>query len=122
VRRNVRSRGVYERIGVAPGNWVGKGNYLQYVPHAVESRAEQNRLRDLLGNLGFDSSGTEVDHVRDLHLGGQDEFKNLWPLDQATNSAAGPRHQTQLENYQRVFAQRSETLDGRIFVISDVGL
>ncbi|HMF76720.1 MAG TPA: hypothetical protein VK604_13755, partial [Bryobacteraceae bacterium] len=127
VRRNVnqgtgRSKSVYERIGVASGNWVGRGKYLQYVPHAVESRAEQDRLRDLLTTLGYDRGGTEVDHVRDLHLGGQDEFRNLWPLDQATNSAAGPRHQRQLDNYRQQFAAQNKTLDGRIFVISDVGL
>jgi hypothetical protein len=122
VRRNVRGRSVYERIGVVPGNWVGRGHYLQYVSHAMESRAEQNRLRDLLSNLGFDSSGTEVDHVRDLQFGGQDEFKNLWPLDQATNSAAGPRHQNQLDNYRQQFAARGETVDGRIFVIAEVEL
>ena len=117
-----RSKTEYERIGVARSNWVRRGDYLQYVPHAVEDRREQDRLRDLLTDLGFDTSGTEVDHVRDLHLGGKDHFSNLWPLDQATNSAAGPRHQRQLENYEQQFAARNLNLNGRIFVISDVGL
>jgi len=122
VRRTVRGKSVFERIGVSQGNWVGVGKFLQYVPHADESRTQQNRLRDLLVNLGFDNSGTEVDHVRDLHLGGDDKFSNLWPLDQATNSAAGPLHEGQIDNYRQQFAAQNQTLEGRIFVISDVHL
>lgn len=127
VTRNVnqgggRSKTEYERIGVAKNNWVGRGKFLQYVPHATESREQQDRLRDLLTELGFDRSETQVDHVLDLQFGGKDEFRNLWPGDSTTNLAAGPKHENQLDNYRQQFAAQNETLEGRIFVISDVEL
>jgi hypothetical protein len=122
VRRIVGGKSTYERIGVNPKNWVRPGDYLQFVPHAEENRREQRRLRDLLTTLGFDRSGTEIDHVRDHQFGGKDHFSNLWPLDQATNSAAGPRHEDQCDNYERQFAQQNQSLGVRIFVISNVEL
>jgi Domain of unknown function (DUF4157) len=114
----VRGRSVYEDIGVESENWPYARKKFQYVPHAGRREPEKNRLRRLLTRLGFDRSGTDVDHVHELQFGGDDRFGNLWPADYITNRAAGTRHRDQLTHYR----QQLTNINGRWFIIARVEL
>ncbi|MDQ6867044.1 MAG: HNH endonuclease [Pseudomonadota bacterium] len=116
VRFTQRDRSVFERIGVARGHWPFQGKPFQFVPHEAREEPEKNRLRNLLDTLGFDRSGTDVDHVHELQFGGADTFSNLWPADNSANRSAGSRHKEQLDNYRQQFPN----LAGRHFVIARV--
>jgi hypothetical protein len=118
VRFTQGSRSVFERIGVSRGNWPFQGKRFQFIPHEEREEPEKNRLRTLLDTLGFDRSGTDVDHVHELQFGGADTFSNLWPADNSANRSAGRRHADQLENYR----QQIGNLAGRHFVITRVGI
>jgi hypothetical protein len=85
-----RGRSVFERIGVVRGNWPFQGKRFQFVPYEEREEPEKNRLRGLLDTLGFDRSGTDVDHVHELQFGGT--FSNLSPADNSANRSAGTRH------------------------------
>jgi hypothetical protein len=39
--------------------------------------------------FGLDLGGLQVDHVKDLGLGGEDAYDNLWPIKEADNQMAG---------------------------------
>jgi hypothetical protein len=57
-----------------------------------DGRTESAKLNTLLKRYGYVSTtdNMEVDHVHELQVGGKDELGNLWPLDAAINSTAGP--------------------------------
>ena len=118
VRFTQGSRSVFERIGVSRENWPFQGKRFQFIPHEEREEPEKNRLRNLLDTLGFDRSGTDVDHVHELQFGGADTFGNLWPADNSANRSAGSRHLGQLENYR----QQIGNLAGRHFVITRIGI
>jgi hypothetical protein len=118
VRFTQGGRSVFERIGVSRGNWPFQGKRFQFVPPAGRVEPEKDRLRALLDRLGFDRSGTDVDHVHELQFGGADAFNNLWPADNSANRSAGARHAEQLENYRQ--QPGLANLAGRHFVISRV--
>jgi hypothetical protein len=71
-------RSMFERIGVSRGNWPFQGKTFRYVPHEERQEPEKNRLCALLDTLGFDRSGTDIDHVHELEFGGADMFSNVW--------------------------------------------
>jgi hypothetical protein len=53
----------------------------------------QNDFRDSLREYGFRGNRTQddmqIDHVHELQMGGQDTYRNLWPLDSTTNGSSG---------------------------------
>ena len=91
-------RSMFERIGVSRGNWPFQGKTFRYVPHEERQEPEKNRLRGLLDTLGFDRSGTDVDHVHELQFGGT--FSNLSPADNSANRSAC----TGINNNSRIIA------------------
>jgi hypothetical protein len=116
IRYQSAGRTVYETIGVDSQNWPYQQKKFQYIPYATREEPEKNRLRRLFDRLGYDRTGTDVDHVHELQFGGADHFENLWPADNSGNRSAGRRHLSQLQNYERQLGN----LAGRWFVISRI--
>lgn len=112
-----RRRTLYEDIGVAEDNWPYEGKTFDYIPGSRADR-EKERMRRLLDRLGYDRSGTDVDHVHELQFGGAeyDRFDNLWPADNSGNRSAGGRHDRQLREYEG----RLGSLAGRWFTIARI--
>jgi hypothetical protein len=54
----------------------------------IFSSRYQNEFRILFSRHGYELSGKDADHVRDLSFGGPDDFANLWPLNDTVNRSA----------------------------------
>ena len=52
-------------------------------------RANADAWKEQAKEFGLDLGGLQVDHVKDLGLGGEDAFDNLWPITEADNQQAG---------------------------------
>jgi hypothetical protein len=53
-------------------------------------------FRAVLTSYGFNWTGLQADHVQDLEWSGDDEFRNLWPMDHSANMSAGARNNQQI--------------------------
>ncbi len=108
-------------IGVDPENWVETGSWarcFEYDSTAVARRRESGIFRRLMRGLGYNLGGLQIDHVRELQFGGEDEFHNLWPYDSRANQSGGTLNQSQLNAYRGIFG----LLHGKYFRITSVGL
>lgn len=54
----------------------------------VRTGTKQSQFRRLLSAQGFSWGSHEADHVRDLQWAGEDDYRNLWPLQRVHNNAA----------------------------------
>ena len=54
----------------------------------IRTGTKQRQFRRLLAAHGFNWGTFEADHVRDLQWSGDDEYPNLWPLEETHNNAA----------------------------------
>ncbi len=43
-------------------------------------------------------SGSDIDHIIDLQLGGADSVRNMWPLNSSVNRSLGAQIQQQIKN------------------------
>jgi Domain of unknown function (DUF4157) len=71
-------------VGIDMTNVVGVGTLMQR-KSTPRSGTKQDDYRKALKSAGFDWTGKDADHVRDLAFGGADDFDNLWPLDSKVN-------------------------------------
>ena len=86
------SRG--EPIGVSRKFWPRPEKIMQLAP--AERGAGADQFRAVLRRYGFDWTGLQADHVQDLEWEGEDDFRNLWPMDQSANMSAGARNNQQV--------------------------
>lgn len=108
------------------GRWAKCFNFIQNPKDRKESTAFRNLMKGL--DTYYDgeppNEGTvQMDHIRELQFGGEDQFDNIWPYDPRTNQSAGRYHEAQIKAYRKIFDQlkRPAKLDGRLFRISGVG-
>ena len=62
-------------------------------PLTQNTTPKGEKLLRILRQYGYRAQKIEhtaADHVREVQFGGDDDVKNLWPLDESVNSAAGP--------------------------------
>ena len=100
----------------------GWSNCFQFVEKTgASSRRESTALRRLLDGLGWkpSSSGTQIDHIRELQFGGADRFDNLWPFDKSANPSAGRYHQAQINAFRKLV---SNDLNDRWMRVVSIGL
>ena len=83
-----------EPIGVSRRFWPRQQKIMQLVPSERGAGADQ--FRAVLSRYGFDWTGLQADHVLDLEWEGEDDFRNLWPMDQSANMSAGARNNQQV--------------------------
>ena len=82
-----------EPIGVDARFWPRAGKKMQLLPTLGGDKRSQ--FRSVLQGYGFDWTGLQADHVQDLEWSGDDDFPNLWPMDQSANMSAGARNNQQ---------------------------
>jgi hypothetical protein len=79
----LKRQGTYEartdRIGIAE-RWRPTEEKKVGPRRGRPSTPEQQRIRRVLAEAGFDWSGRDADHVQEATLSGPDAFENLWPL------------------------------------------
>jgi hypothetical protein len=79
------SRGEQHRVGVSQAP-ISSGALIHRSKTTRGGAAP--RFATLLTGLGYDMTGKDADHVRDLAFGGHDAYNNLWPLDRNINQRA----------------------------------
>ncbi|HYJ84864.1 MAG TPA: DUF4157 domain-containing protein [Pyrinomonadaceae bacterium] len=113
------------RVGVQASNFPeatawSKGFQFQE-DTGTKSRDNSNEMRELVRGLGWHASahGADIDHVRELQFGGQDQAPNLWPFGNSENRSAGPLHQQQISAFRDTV---SPDLQDRWMRINRIGL
>jgi hypothetical protein len=71
------------QIGVNSNYFITTGKKL--LRKSAARGSKQQQFRDALEGAGYDWTGRDADHVRDLAFEGPDAFDNLWPLDSNRN-------------------------------------
>ncbi len=71
-------------VGIDMNNIVKEGTVMKR-KSTKRSGTKQDDYRKALKAAGFDWTGKDADHVRDLAFEGKDDFDNLWPLDSKIN-------------------------------------
>lgn len=74
-------------VGLDQSNFIKKGDKLLR-KSTTRSETKQKEFREALLSIGFDLTGFDADHVKDLAFQGKDDFDNLWPLNYGVNRHA----------------------------------
>jgi hypothetical protein len=73
------------RVGIDMSNLVKVDTVMKRNSQHKRSGTRQADFREALKSAGYDWTGKDADHVRDLAFEGKDSFDNLWPLDADRN-------------------------------------
>jgi len=110
-------------VGVHPQYRIAEGTELQ---RSKDMRSRITRFyRSVLEFHGVDISDEQIDHVKELNWGGDDNFLNLWPLDSSINQSSGSRINQQIISWKtgnqiRAIEAGNPMLDRKHFVVKKI--
>lgn len=116
----------YTYIGVTKAtNHVQPNQILRRTRSSVRRGRAGRTFRVLMYHYGDNLANEQVDHVRDLQYGGEDNFGNLWPLATAKNQLlnrrlAQERVQVQIDDRRQNASPTPSRMIGRWFKIKHV--